>query len=79
MCHNTYIPGTRDVTLSSDTVFLSSSNSNATVTVSSVDDNFYEGAESVDLRITSSDRAVKFSPSDLTVAINIEDNECTST
>ena len=65
--------------LSRDTVFLSSSNSNATVTVSSVDDNLYEGPESVSLRITSSDRAVRFSPPDLTVAINIEDNDRKST
>ena len=64
--------------LSSDVVFLSSRNSNANVTIRSVDDNFYEGPESVDLRITSSDRAVMFSPNELTVAINIMDNECTS-
>ena len=64
--------------LSSDVVFLSSGNSNVTVTIRSVDDNFYEGPESVDLRITSSDRAVVFSPNELTVAINIVDNECTS-
>ena len=66
--------GTQDITISATTLTLSGSNLNNSIVITGVDDEFYEGVESVDLMITSSDRAVM--PSILTVSIDIEDNEC---
>jgi hypothetical protein len=67
--------GTGDVNISAAMVMLTGSNLNSTVIISGVDDNYFEGAESVALSITSSDSAVRFSPPDLTVTIAIEDND----
>ena len=47
-----------------------------TVTVSGRDDNLYEGAESVQLMITSSDTAVIFSPPSPRINVEIEDDDC---
>ena len=49
----------------------------ATVTVTGVDDDLYEGAESAELTITSSDsNAVEFSSPSPTINIDIIDNDC---
>ena len=64
------------MTISTTMVMLTGGNLNSTVVISGVDDDLFEGAESVDLMIMSSDSAVRFSPPDLTVNIAIEDNDC---
>ena len=49
---------------------------NVSVAISADDDVVYEGEESAELTITSSDTAVVLSTSPLVVDIVIEDNDC---
>ena len=68
--------GGRDVMLSSPSVILNADNLSGTISISAIDDVFYEGAESLQLAITSSDGAVRFLPASISVEVNIEDTDC---
>ena len=65
-----------DIILSTTTVILTPGQLEGTVTVSGRDDNLYEGVESVQLIITSSDRAVRFSSPSPRINVEIEDDDC---
>ena len=71
-----YYVGGRDVMLSSASVILSADNLSGTISISAIDDVVYEGAESLQLAITSSDEAVRFLPESISVEVNIEDTDC---
>ena len=66
-----------DISVSPSTVMLRLGQLQANVTVTGLDDDLYEGAESAELTITSSDsKAVEFSSPSPTINIDIIDNDC---
>ena len=62
-----------EIVVSPSIVVFNESISEETVIVTGVDDEFFEGAESVQILITSSDPAVGFLP--FPIQVNIEDND----
>ena len=62
--------------ISPQTVGLSEDQLEATVTVNGSIDDLYEGAESLQLMITSLDSAVRFSSPSPAIAVEIADNNC---
>ena len=62
-----------EIVVSPSIVVFNESKSEETVIVTGVDDEFFEGAESVQILITSSDPAVGLLP--VPIQVNIEDND----
>ena len=71
-----FLAGVRDISVFPSTVMLRPGQLQANVTVTGLDDDLYEGAESAELTITSSDsKAVEFSSPSPTINIDIVDSD----